>query len=182
MRVFYEAELAEKVCLSTLGINPALPDLLERARSHDLEDVDSHAHAARRVHGNCLPGTSGASSTWRQFLGVSPGGSSTPATGAMPGRCCPGSIGSLPDALRPVWHEAYENEYRNSLITRLVSERQRTAAYNSHERPRPQAQAVFCIDARSKLLPPSSEAQAEYDTIGFAGFFRHADRLPNAQS
>ena len=75
------------------------------------------------------------------------------------------------DALRPVWHEAYEKEYRNSLITRLVSERQRSADHNSHERPRPQAQAVFCIDARSKPFRRHLEAQGEYDTIGFAGFF-----------
>jgi uncharacterized protein YbcC (UPF0753/DUF2309 family) len=75
------------------------------------------------------------------------------------------------DALRPVWHEAYEKEYRHSLIAKLVSERQRSADYNSNERPRPRAQAAFCIDVRSKPFRRHLEAQGEYDTIGFAGFF-----------
>src|SRR4029079_13053294 len=62
------------------------------------------------------------------------------------------------DALLPVWHEPYEKEYRNSLITKLVSERQRSADYNSHDRPKPQAQAVFCIEPLSNLFRRHLEA------------------------
>lgn len=169
VRVFYEAELAEKVCRSTLSINPALPDLLERARSHDLEDVDSHAHAHDAYTETVCR------DVWRlfhmaQFLEFRPEDlQHLPPADA---RSLLSWLDRFPsDALRPVWHEAYEKEYRNSLIARLVSERQRTADYNSHERPRPQAQAVFCIDARSKPFRRHLEAQGEYDTLGFAGFF-----------
>jgi uncharacterized protein len=167
VRVFYEAELAEKVCRSTLNINPALPDLLERARSHDLEGIDSHAHDA---HTETV-----CRDVWRlfhmaQFLELRPEDlQHLPPADA---RSLLSWLDRFPsDALRPVWHEAYEKEYRNSLITKLVSERQGSADDKPNERPRPRAQAAFCIDARSKPFRRYLEAQGEYDTIGFAGFF-----------
>ncbi|NWF74492.1 MAG: DUF2309 family protein, partial [Nitrospirae bacterium] len=167
VRVFYEAELAEKVCRSELRINPTLPDLLERARSHDLEGIDSHAHDAY-TETVCRD-------VWRlfhvaQFLELRPG--DLQHLSSADARSVLSWLDRFPsDALRPVWHEAYEKEYRNSLMTKLVSERQRSAAYTNHERPRPRAQAVFCIDARSKPFRRHLEAQGDYDTIGFAGFF-----------
>ncbi len=167
VRLFYEAELAEKVCRSELNINPTLPDLLECARSHDLEGIDSHAHDAY-TETLCRD-------VWRlfhvaQFLELRPEDlQHLPAADA---RSVLSWLDRFPsDALRPVWHEAYEKAYRNSLITKLVSERQRSAACTSHERPRPRAQAAFCIDARSKPFRRHLEAQGDYDTIGFAGFF-----------
>ena len=169
VRVFYEAELAEKVCRSTLSINPALPDLLERARSHDLEDFDSHAHAHDAYTETVCR------DVWRlfhmaQFLELRP--EDLQRLPPADARSLLSWLDRFPsDALRPVWHEAYENEYRHSLIAKLVSERQRSADDNSHERPKPRAQAVFCIDARSKPFRRHLEAQGEYDTIGFAGFF-----------
>jgi uncharacterized protein YbcC (UPF0753/DUF2309 family) len=169
VRVFYEAELAETVCRSTLSINPALPDLLERARSHDLEEFASHAHAHDAYTETVCR------DVWRlfhmaQFLELRP--EDLQHLRPADARSLLSWLDRFPsDALRPVWHEAYEKEYRNSLITKLVSERQRSAHYTSNERPRPRAQAVFCIDARSKPFRRHLEAQGEYDTIGFAGFF-----------
>lgn len=169
VRVFYEAELAEKVCRSTWSINPALPDLLDRARSHDLEDVDSHAHA-HDVYTETV-----CRDVWRlfhmaQFFELRP--EDLQHLSPADARSLLSWLDRFPsDALRPVWHEAYEAEYRHSLITKLVSERRRSADDTSHERPRPRAQAVFCIDARSKPFRRHLEAQGEYDTIGFAGFF-----------
>ena len=167
VRLFYEAELAEKVCRSTLNINPALPDLLERARSHDLENGDSHAHD---VYTETV-----CRDAWRlfhlaQFLELRPEDLQhlTPADA----RSLLAWLDRFPsDALRPLWHEAYEAEYRHSLITKLVNERQKSANCTSTERPRPRAQAAFCIDARSKPFRRHLESQGEYDTIGFAGFF-----------
>lgn len=167
VRVFYEAELAEKVCRSELRINPALPDLLERARSHDLEGIDSHAHDGY-TETVCRD-------VWRlfhlaQFLELRP--EDLQRLSPADARSLLSWLDRFPsDALRPVWHEAYEKEYRHSLIAKLVSERQRSAHNNSHERPRPRVQAAFCIDARSKPFRRHLEAQGEYDTIGFAGFF-----------
>ncbi|MBI5316389.1 MAG: DUF2309 domain-containing protein [Nitrospirae bacterium] len=169
VRLFYEAELAEKVCRSTLGINSVLPDLLERARSHDLNDANSHAHA-HDAHTETV-----CRDVWRlfhmaQFLELRPEDlQHLPPADA---RSLLSWLDRFPsDALRPVWHEAYEAEYRHSLIARLVSERQKSAADTSQERPRPRAQAAFCIDARSKPFRRHLEAQGDYDTIGFAGFF-----------
>ncbi len=169
VRVFYEAELAEKVCRSRWNIDPAFPDLLERARSHNLEDADTHAHAHDAYTETVCR------YVWRlfhlaQFFELSP--EELQQLSLADARSLLSWLDRFPsDALRPVWHEAYEQEYRHSLMARLVSERQRSADDTSHERPRPRAQAVFCIDARSKPFRRHLEAQGEYDTIGFAGFF-----------
>lgn len=167
VRLLYEAELVEKVCRSELRINPTLPDLLERARSQDLEAVDSHAHDA---HTETV-----CRDVWRlfhlaQFLELHPEDlQHLPPADA---RSLLSWLDRFPsDALRPLWHEAYEKEYQHSLMTKLVSERLRFSDYASHELPRPRAQAVFCIDARSKPFRRHLETQGEYDTIGFAGFF-----------
>ncbi|MBX3304615.1 MAG: DUF2309 domain-containing protein [Nitrospira sp.] len=169
VRLFYEAELAERVCPSELRINPTFPDLLERARSHDLEGTDSHAH------GHDAYTETVCRDVWRlfhlaQFLELRP-----EDLQHLPSAEARSVLSWLdrfpPDALRPVWHEAYEQEYRNALLTTLINERQRTAVETSHKRPRPRAQAAFCIDARSKPFRSHLEAQGEYDTIGFAGFF-----------
>ena len=169
VRVFYEAELAEPVCRSRWRINPALPDLLERARSHDLEALDAHAHAHDAYTETVCR------DVWRlfhmaQFLELRP--EDLHHLSPAEARSLLSWLDRFPsDALRPVWHEAYEKEYRNALITKLVRERQRSAHDTRNERPRPRAQAVFCIDARSKPFRRHLEAQGEYDTIGFAGFF-----------
>jgi hypothetical protein len=169
VRLFYEAELAEKVCRSDLNINPTLPDLLAHARTHDLNDANSHAHAHDAYTETVCR------DAWRlfhmaQFLEVRP--EDLQHLSQADARFLLSWLDRFPsDALRPVWQEAYENEYRNSLLAKLISERQRSAADTSHERPRPRAQAAFCIDARSKPFRRHLEAQGDYDTIGFAGFF-----------
>ena len=167
VRVFYEAELAETVCRRSLRINPALPDLLERARSHDLENSDSHAHD-EYTETVCRD-------AWRlfhvaQFLELRP--DDLQRLSLADARSVLSWLDRFPsDVLRPVWHEAYEKEYQNSLIAKLVDERQKCASRQNAERPRPRAQAVFCIDARSEPFRRNLEAQGDYDTLGFAGFF-----------
>ncbi|MBX3326394.1 MAG: DUF2309 family protein, partial [Nitrospira sp.] len=169
VRLFYEAELVEKVCRSELRINPTLPDLLDRVRSHDLEGVSSHAH------GHDAYTETVCRDVWRlfhlaQFLELRP--EDLQHLSSAEARSVLSWLDRfLPDALRSVWHEAYEQEYRNALMTKLINERQRSAAEASHNRQRPRAQAAFCIDARSKPFRRHLEAQGEYDTIGFAGFF-----------
>lgn len=75
--------------------------------------------------------------------------------------CFPG------DQHGPVWLEAYEDAYRESVLRKLTA-RQGTTP-DATERPR--AQAVFCIDVRSESFRRHLESQGPYETLGFAGFF-----------
>ncbi len=59
---------------------------------------------------------------------------------------------------------AYEIHYRDILLASLGTPRDRA-------RKAPQAQAVFCIDTRSEGIRRHLEAQGDYETFGFAGFF-----------
>ena len=167
VRVFYEAELAEKACQRTLHINPTLPDLLERTRSHDPESSNSHA---RDTYTEAV-----CRDVWRlfhlaQFLELHP--EDLRALSPTDARSLLSWLDRFPaDALRPIWHEAYESRYRNSLLTTLASHRRTIANDAGNERGRPRAQATFCIDARSESFRHHLEAQGEYDTIGYAGFF-----------
>jgi uncharacterized protein len=167
VRVFYEAELAERACQRTLRITPTLPALLEHARSDDLESSNSHAHDTY-TEVVCRD-------VWRlfhlaQFLEIHP--EDLQALSPTDARSLLSCLDRFPaDALRPTWHEAYEARYRNSLLTTLASHRQTSADDLGSGRPRPRAQAAFCIDARSEPFRRQLEAQGEYDTIGFAGFF-----------
>lgn len=65
-----------------------------------------------------------------------------------------------------VWLDAYEWHYRDRLLARLDRPRvpERTT--------RPSAQAVFCIDARSEGIRRHLDAQGDYETFGFAGFYQ----------
>ena len=167
VRVFYEAELAETVCRRTWSINPSLPDLVERARCKDLEDSNSHAHDAYEE--------AVCQDVWRlfhlaQFLDLRP--EDLQALSPADARSLLSPLDRFPDgALRPVWHDAYEASYRNPLLAKLVSHRQRPAYDESNQRPRPRVQTAFCIDARSESFRRHLEAQGGYLTIGFAGFF-----------
>lgn len=71
-----------------------------------------------------------------------------------------GELGSAEQ--RRIWLAAYENHYRDRLLSALRS---------SKDTPAPRAQAVFCIDTRSERLRRHLEAAGPYETFGFAGFF-----------
>lgn len=71
------------------------------------------------------------------------------------------------DAHGPVWLEAYEEGYRESLLKKIIEHP--GAAPLGEERPL--AQGIFCIDARSESFRRHLEAQGSYETFGYAGFF-----------
>ena len=58
---------------------------------------------------------------------------------------------------------AYEIHYRDILLAAICNTKNRSAV--------PRAQAVFCIDTRSEGIRRHLEAQGDYETFGFAGFF-----------
>ncbi len=72
------------------------------------------------------------------------------------------------DAMRRLWHEAYEWHYRQELLAKVADG---AATRDPAAAPRPRGQAVFCIDVRSETFRRHLEAQGGYETIGFAGFF-----------
>ncbi len=63
-----------------------------------------------------------------------------------------------------VWLIAYENHYRDQLLTKL-------SHVDTTSLEHPEAQAVFCIDVRSEGLRRHLESSGRYETFGFAGFF-----------
>lgn len=70
-------------------------------------------------------------------------------------------------ALGLIWLEAAEQGYR----ARLVPAIERAAAALPSVATRPAAQLVFCIDVRSEPFRRAVEAEGDYETYGYAGFF-----------
>ena len=68
--------------------------------------------------------------------------------------------------LKYVWLKAWEKSWQENML-QLV--RHLPAVANSNQRPN--AQFAFCIDTRSELIRRHVEAQGNYETYGYAGFF-----------
>jgi uncharacterized protein YbcC (UPF0753/DUF2309 family) len=71
----------------------------------------------------------------------------------------------------PRWLEALEAGYREPLLAQLAANGRKLAGTEAPLEVRPQAQAVFCIDARSECYRRHLEEIGHYETLGFAGFF-----------
>lgn len=61
-----------------------------------------------------------------------------------------------------------EKQFREELLRHILLQVERI---KDCEQQRPDAQLVFCIDVRSEPFRKSIEAQGNYKTLGFAGFF-----------
>lgn len=61
-----------------------------------------------------------------------------------------------------------ETRFRDTLLEQLLPQADRLVVTKTN---RPDAQLVFCIDVRSEPFRRSIEAQGNYETLGFAGFF-----------
>ena len=80
-------------------------------------------------------------------------------------------LAALPVAARDMlWQNAFEESYRNRLLSTLHVERHESSA-SAH------TQLVTCIDTRSEGLRRHLESLGGYETLGFAGFFAVAIRF-----
>jgi uncharacterized protein YbcC (UPF0753/DUF2309 family) len=68
-----------------------------------------------------------------------------------------------------LWLQAWEESYQSALLDDL--RQARPATRNGTSTDRPDAQLVFCIDTRSEVIRRHVEAQGNYETHGYAGFF-----------
>jgi hypothetical protein len=68
--------------------------------------------------------------------------------------------------LNYVWLKAWEASWQKNIIHTL-----KTTPVSEETNAVPDAQLVFCIDTRSELIRRHVEAQGNYETIGYAGFF-----------
>jgi hypothetical protein len=69
-------------------------------------------------------------------------------------------------SLKYVWLKAWEKSWQHHMLQTL-----RNAPVISGVDTVPKAQFVFCIDTRSELIRRHVEAQGNYETFGYAGFF-----------
>ena len=68
-----------------------------------------------------------------------------------------------------IWLQAWEDTYRSNLLDDLQQAHPVEAIPADDDRP--EAQLVFCIDTRSEVIRRHVEAQGNYETRGYAGFF-----------
>lgn len=72
--------------------------------------------------------------------------------------------------LQYVWLKAWEKSLQARLALKLAK-KQTTIEEAIQAESVPDAQLVFCIDTRSEMIRRHIEAQGNYETFGFAGFF-----------
>jgi hypothetical protein len=68
--------------------------------------------------------------------------------------------------LKYVWLKAWEKSWQKNIVQTLNN-----APVSVADDGTPDAQLVFCIDTRSELIRRHVEAQGNYETYGYAGFF-----------
>lgn len=156
VRMFYETQLVEACCREQLAVEGTLPAVRdyatrEEAGLPDAQRVDSVAsllyHLAVQL-----------GLTPEQLAELDPGSA----------RAMLGWLERFPeDSHGQVWLEAYEEGYRQRLVSRLAGHQGKGRALES----RPLAQLIFCIDARSEPFRSHLEEQGPYETFGYAGFF-----------
>ena len=71
--------------------------------------------------------------------------------------------------LQYLWLKAWEQSWQKNLVSNLKESS--ISAKRKDEQERPDAQLVFCIDTRSEAIRRNIEAQGNYETFGYAGFF-----------
>jgi uncharacterized protein YbcC (UPF0753/DUF2309 family) len=161
VRLFYEAELADVEARRQWGIDGTLPAITNYLDNHGAAPSSS-------VSANKLAVCRDA---WRAFHLIQFLALSADAVRAMTKENATTLLGWIDvfpaDRHGPVWLEAYEDSYRDDILSKL-------AAHNGTvpvTAERPLAQVAFCIDVRSEPFRRHFEEAGSFETIGYAGFF-----------
>ena len=78
--------------------------------------------------------------------------------------------------LNYLWLKAWEASWQKNIVHTL-----KTTPVAAENTEVPDAQLVFCIDTRSELIRRHVEAQGNYETFGYAGFFGIAMNYTNLE-
>jgi uncharacterized protein YbcC (UPF0753/DUF2309 family) len=161
VRLFYEAELASVEARRQWDINGTLPAITAYLKDHG--GVRNSSVSANKL--------SVCRDAWRvfhlaQFLAL-------PADAVR--EMAPEDATTLlawldafpADQHGPVWLEAYEDSYRDDILSKLAAHHGTVAETGE----RPLAQVAFCIDVRSEPFRRHFEKAGSFETIGYAGFF-----------
>jgi len=168
VRLFYESEMVDVLCQREWAISGSLTSLVDYWSEHREQYeglVSIHSHSTDfNTHGICHK-------AWplfhlAQFLEL---------TSIELHELSQAEISTLlewlelfpGDAHGPVWLEAYEDDYREHLLKKILGHQQSAPVGDG----RPRAQGIFCIDVRSESFRRHLEAQGPYETFGYAGFF-----------
>lgn len=156
VRLFYEVELVEAACRKDLGVPGTLRGV--RAWAGDPSRRGGDPGAGELAVGRLYRLAAGLGLAPQQVRELAGGGAKTLLEW----------LDRFPeDRHGPVWLAAYEDTYADHLTGRL-------ARHHREERTRgfrPDAQLIFCIDARSEPFRRHVEASGAYETFGYAGFF-----------
>jgi hypothetical protein len=85
-------------------------------------------------------------------------------------------ITNIDAQLKYIWLKAWEKTWQKNLAQIITD-----APISKTDDSTPDAQLVFCIDTRSELIRRHVEAQGNYETYGYAGFFGIAMDYTNLQ-
>ena len=163
VRVWYERELVKQTCQSELGIEgtyPGITSWIQHEKNASDGELRVHAaglSAAVRLH------------ELAHFLQLDPRQLKDAPIESL--QTLLEWIDALPESEHgPVWLKAFEAGYQEDLLSKIAAGVNATPS-SAVTKPRPDAQAMFCIDVRSETFRRNLEAVGNYETIGFAGFF-----------
>ena len=161
VRLFYEAELAHVEARRRWGVDgtlPAVTSYLDNHRAAPSSSMSANKLAVCR-------------DAWRVFHLVQFLGLPADAARAMTKEDATTLLSWLDafpaDRHGPVWLEAYEDSYRDDILSKLAGHRGTVPVADG----RPLAQVAFCIDVRSEPFRRHFEQAGSFETFGYAGFF-----------
>ena len=168
VRLFYEAELVEAHCRREWGIAGTLTEICSYWQRNPDECLTLAAEDGHSAGEQTLAMCGDAWPLFQLAKQLQLDAAALRELQPDDARTLLGWLDAFPrEDHGPVWLEAYEDSYRETLVGKL----QTHAGTIREQDGRPHAQLIFCIDARSEPFRRYIESQGPYETFGSAGFF-----------